>query len=241
MASAPSSGSASSRSSSSTFLPVEERQVGVQRHGCAVRPSPRAPPPAAPSRLPAPPCAPSSKAGRARPRSPGSSPRSCARPAASLPSSPARLRRGRARQAAALLLVGARERLEQVGRQQPVLEPVEHPALDRLPADGPVVAAGALAAVRGAAVAVLAHDRVAAAADPADQQAREQEAAPVGAVEGVARPRRAPRVKASASCRCFTACQSASSTIRSSGTATRSHCSGGLGRASRRPVRGSLT
>ncbi len=42
-----------------------------------------------------------------------------------------------------------------------------------------------LSAVRGAAVAVLAHDGVAAAADPADQEAREQEAAAVGAVEGV--------------------------------------------------------
>ncbi|WP_342354020.1 hypothetical protein [Azospirillum baldaniorum] len=58
---------------------------------------------------------------------------------------------------------------DHVGAEQALLQPGKHEVLDRLPADGAVVRAGAGIPVAGAAVAVLAHDGVAAAADAAHQ------------------------------------------------------------------------
>ena len=52
------------------------------------------------------------------------------------------------------------ERGDEIGRQQALLEAGQHPAPDLLAGDGAAVVAGALLAARGAAVAVLADDRV---------------------------------------------------------------------------------
>ncbi|XWZ91850.1 hypothetical protein PWS46_16545 [Azospirillum sp. B2RO_4] len=61
---------------------------------------------------------------------------------------------------------------DQLRRQQALLQPGEDPSLDVEAADGAVVAAGAFAAMGGAAIAVLGHDGVTAAAAPAGQQPR---------------------------------------------------------------------
>ena len=84
----------------------------------------------------------------------------------------------------ALHLVG--ELAEQVGRQQPLLQSRQHALLDLGAEDGAGVGAGALALVAGAAVAIVGDDRIAAAAEPADQQPGKQEAAAVRPVERVA-------------------------------------------------------
>ena len=59
------------------------------------------------------------------------------------------------------------------------LSPPRTRDLDPLPGDGLVVAAGALGASGGAAVAVLADDRIPAAALAADQELAQQELTPV--------------------------------------------------------------
>ncbi|PWC82225.1 hypothetical protein TSH100_24610 [Azospirillum sp. TSH100] len=75
---------------------------------------------------------------------------------------------------------------DHVGAEQAFLQPGKNTALDRLPADGAVVRAGARIPVAGATVAVLAHDGVAAAADAAHQHAGQKEAPPMHAVQSVA-------------------------------------------------------
>ncbi|MGA1860590.1 hypothetical protein VH563_31785 [Brevundimonas sp. HT1-5] len=78
------------------------------------------------------------------------------------------------------------ELLNQFRRQQALLQTREDPPFDVEAADGAIVAAGALVPVTGAAIAVLGHDGVTAAAAPAGQQPRQQELAAVRPVQGVA-------------------------------------------------------
>ncbi len=67
-------------------------------------------------------------------------------------------------------LEGADELGDEFGRHQLVLEAAEHAGFDRLPRNCLRVAAGAFGAPCGAAIAIPADDRVAAAAAAADQQ-----------------------------------------------------------------------
>jgi hypothetical protein len=67
-----------------------------------------------------------------------------------------------------------------------VLQPAQHARLDALPGDGFVIAAGALGTPGGAAIAVLAHHRVPAAALSTDQELAQKELAPVRPIEGIA-------------------------------------------------------
>lgn len=150
-------------------------------------------------------------------------------------------------EAVGLLGIGAHRLRRDLRRHEPVPEPGQHARFQRLAGDGAAVGATAVHDVVGAGVAVLAAQRVGTAAAAADKQAGEQRARAVHAVQAVGvgaawvASMTPAYLTASSSCRCFTACQSASSTMRSSGTSTVIQSSGGLIRETRLPVVGSLT
>ena len=134
---------------------------------------------------------------------------------------------------------------DEVGREQSALQAVENPRLDLLARDRDAVVTGSLLLAGRAGVAVACGDRVGAAAAPAAQDSRQQEARAVRLVQGIgvwdlALFATLPIACRMPSCRPLTLSQRSSSTMRNSGTSTCSHFCGGLGRATRFPVFGSF-
>jgi len=75
------------------------------------------------------------------------------------------------------------EGLDELRRNQPLLEPVQHPHFDVVPADCQVIRANPLGSACYEAVPVGADDRVAAAAASTPEHATQQKAAPMHAVD----------------------------------------------------------